>query len=553
VRLFDALADTLVTQRSSPVESNGTSLISLGLLATKELLAGWLDPGRAIDLSPIEDRHADAIAFWILGERSFRRARFGEALTAYRRALEHDSALALAAVKGAQAANWKSEFGVAHDLAEWALRQRALLPPKYENLARGMRAYFAGQPDTAVLWLGQALADDPDWPEAHAILGEVYFHLVPITSQPINALAQEAFETAVHYDSVFAEPLMHLAEFAIRAGDVPRARTLVDRMQRDSADAELRAQLRLMLRCVEGGVSDGAWESSMADETIDAFRAATSLAMGALQVPCAERGLTMVLATTESAGERWGAFLGLQGIFASQNRVSELLLLMDSIPAEFGANGMEEGHRLLLLDALAGVDMGDRGSIAVSHIRGGGSAAFEEITKASNLWLLGWWYASRNELESLRAARRRLGVVADSLGRASVWEYARSLDALLALSQGDTTTATRLLESIVPVANRDLLAWNFTAPHPMDRLLLAQIHLARESWRDAIAVASVFDHSAPIVYLPFLAPSLELRYRAAVQAGDRPRERQYRRRLEALGRQDLLTGSERSSGQRIGG
>jgi Tfp pilus assembly protein PilF len=550
VRLFDALADTLVTQRSSPSESQGTSLTSLGLLATKALLAAWLDPGRAIDLSPIEDRHADAIAFWILGERSFRRARFGEALAAYRRALEHDSALALAAVKGAQAANWKSEYDVAHDLAEWALEQRQLLPAKYEKLARGMRAYFAGQPDTAVHWLQQALADDPDWAEAHAILGEVYFHLVPLTPHPINTLAREAFETAVHYDSVFSEPLMHLAEFAIRAGDVPRARTLIDRMQRDSADAELRAQLRLMLRCFE---DDGAWEASRAGETVHAFRAATSLAIGGLQAGCAERGFAMVLATTNSASERWGAFLGLQGLLASQNRVADMLMVMDSITAVWGDAGTRQGRRLLVLDALAGADVGDRAAAAATRIANGGVAGLRDVTDPGNLWLLGWWYASRGNGEGLQAARGRLEAAADSLDVASAWEYLRSLDALLALSRGDTAAAMSLLESIVPVGYREMIDWDFTASHPMDRLLLARLHLAREEWRKAMTVASVFDHSAPIVYLPFVAPSLELRYRAAVQAGDRPREREYRRRLEALGRQDLLTGSERSDGQRIGG
>jgi serine/threonine-protein kinase len=90
LRLFDALTDTIVAQRSSPPESRDVPLTSLGLLATKELLAAWLDPGRTIDLSPIEDRSTDAIAFWILGERAFRRSRFGDALAAYRRAVEHD-------------------------------------------------------------------------------------------------------------------------------------------------------------------------------------------------------------------------------------------------------------------------------------------------------------------------------------------------------------------------------------------------------------------------------------------------------------------------------
>lgn len=333
---------------------------------------------------------------------------------------------------------------------------------------------------------------------------------------------------------------MHLAEFALSEGDLPRARTLVDRMRRDSADIELREQLRLMLRCAESRTPDEAWELQSPEETIHAFRAAESLSVGALQARCAEGGLSMVLSETASAGQRWGAFISLQGILASQGRVSEMLSLMDSIPAEFGQDGVEEGNRLLILDALAGADVGGRAATAAMQVAGGAPDGFDAITRPSNLWLLGWWYSSRGEVEPLVAVRQRLETVADSLDRASVWEYARSLDALLALSQGDTATAIGLLESIVPVAGRELLNWDFAAPHPVDRMLLARIRLAREEWEEAIAVASVFDHPAPAVYLPFVAASLELRYRAAEQASDQSRRREYRQRLEALGREDLL-------------
>jgi len=56
----------------------------------------------------------------------------------------------------------------------------------------------------------------------------------------------------------------------------------------------------------------------------------------------------------------------------------------------------------------------------------------------------------------------------------------------------------------------------------------------------------VFDHAVPIVFLPFLPASLELRRRAAEQLGQAREARAYAARLAALGATPQLGSASRS-------
>jgi hypothetical protein len=73
-----------------------------------------------------------------------------------------------------------------------------------------------------------------------------------------------------------------------------------------------------------------------------------------------------------------------------------------------------------------------------------------------------------------------------------------------------------------------------------DRLLLAELLLARRQPREAIRTAAVFDHPVPAVFLPFLPASLELRRRAAEVLGAAGEAREYADRLTALGASQRL-------------
>ena len=79
---------------------------AVGVRAALELLPTVLRTGRPAELPSLTRTLPAAMAEYFLGEGGYRHAAFTEALGHFRRAVEVDSTFALAALRGAQAANW---------------------------------------------------------------------------------------------------------------------------------------------------------------------------------------------------------------------------------------------------------------------------------------------------------------------------------------------------------------------------------------------------------------------------------------------------------------
>ena len=154
-----------------------------------ELLPILVAPGGRIDLSALSERSPTAVANFLQGERAYRRMQFRAALPHYESVLREDSAFALAALRGAQAANWLSEFGTDVRLAELALKQVAVLSPAQSLLTRGLHAYLTGAADSSVAYLRRAVASDSALQEGWTLLGEVYLHMLPNASRSIHSPA----------------------------------------------------------------------------------------------------------------------------------------------------------------------------------------------------------------------------------------------------------------------------------------------------------------------------------------------------------------------------
>ena len=351
VRLNDARGDSVVGRASAT--RSMPEAPQAGLQAVNQLLPRLLSPGQRVgELSALADRRPAAVAMWLQGEREYRSFNFARALEFERRAVKEDSALAIAAVRGAQAANWLNDTEEAGALADVAVQNVSLLPGRVTPFARGLHAYLNGRADSAVVWLERALRASPRWTEAHMSLGEVYYHLLPSARGPLDSLALAEF-TAAAEDTEFSPPRFHLAELAIRSGDMTRAKQAVAdflRLSADTASADQRAELRLMLDCASKGRNGVEWSRTALSAPLDVLSAAKLLAAGGAYPGCAEDGFRAVFDHASSLGDRWGAFLGLQGVLAAQGRTSEL---KDAVSAAVRA-GLDLANSLYLLERSPG-------------------------------------------------------------------------------------------------------------------------------------------------------------------------------------------------------
>ncbi|HEX5962464.1 MAG TPA: hypothetical protein VFY42_01965, partial [Gemmatimonadales bacterium] len=277
------------------------------------------------------------------------------------------------------------------------------------------------------------------------------------------------------------------------------------------------------------------WAELAAVKPNDALIAAKALAAGGAVPGCAEDGLRAVFDAGEAPiGIRWGAFLTLQGLLAAEGRITELRVLVDSAVR----GGLDVAPQLYLLDALAGVDV-QKEAAAVAERLG---RAYDE--RPFTLWLLAAWHAHRGDSARTEAIRGILASRAASTGDPQAARFAEVVSARLVLLDGDTTGAIERLRRAQSVARQEALVWEIGESLAPDRLLLAELLLARSRPAEALVAAQVFDHQAPAAFLPFLPASLELRRRAALALGSENEARRLRDRLDALGHgEDHVRGS----------
>ncbi len=537
LRLNDAQGDSVVSQVTAAGVPNSATIPQLGLRAINLLLPRLLEPGRQFDLTALAERRPAAIAQWLQGERAYRRGDFDAALLFLRRAVAEDSLLAVAALRGAQAASWKNQLPEATQLARVALAHLTLLPERQVNLARGLAFYLDGQADSAVHWLGLALRRSPDWAEAHMALGEVYHHLLPSTTVSLDTLASQQFVAAAR-DTGFAPPRFHLAEIAIRSHDLALAKQEVLRFGELGGGSDESAELDLMLACLERGRGKVGWREATKNAPLLVLGSTKMLSVAGAFPGCAEDGSRALRSASTDNVLPWGAFFLLANLLAAGGRDSAIVALVESVQA----SGRWQATTVYLMNALAGTrGFEAKANEAVMTMAATFGPRFADSLDDGRLLLLGTWFARTGRIDDARRLHARLvrrAIESPSTGAAL---YGSALAAHLLLAHGDSVAALLQLERLAPVAQRDMLAWGWVESLPIERLTRARLLCRRQRYQEALTVASAFDHPTPIIHLAFLPASLALRYRAA-QAMGRPEEAAaYQDRLVKLGRTDLLT------------
>jgi hypothetical protein len=531
LQLHDALSDsTLITEGLTG--DAAADLPALAVQAVSKLLLRWLTPGRHEALADLASRHPGAVALQVQGEHEYRRARFSQALALFERSVALDTTWGYAAVKAAQAASWLSrrDDGLRH--IQLALRHRESLPRQYSEFAQGLEAYLQGSGDAAVESFRRSIALAPAWEEAHMALGEVYYHLLPSRGDP-QALAQAGFEAALAADSNFVPAARHLAEIAFRNGDLDRGDQLWRRINAAQADSETTRTLTIMHDCLRGRGSDAAWRELAQHDPLSVLGAAQQLGAGAAKVACAER-LYRVLLTSGALpeGYPWRALRGLQGLMLTTGRSDQAVRLLDSA-LNAGAGAV---RFLYLLESGEAEQLQSRAKETADFARANYGARYEGAAPLTQ-WALAVWHARQGD----SAIVSHMGGDSARVTSATEPRVRRLRDAIAAhaaLARRDSGQAISLLQGLRPNARIEDLDDDLFEPLAVERLTLGELLLTRDRYQEAHDAVLAFDN-VNLAFTPFVARSVAIRARAMAALGD-AKAADYRRRLSALGRADLL-------------
>jgi tetratricopeptide (TPR) repeat protein len=523
--LHDAVGDSILATGTVAAPAKTAVLPILGIEAVAKLLPALVSPGGRISLDEMATRNPRAIANFLHGEREYRRTQFLPALAHYEEALADDSALTLAAMRGAYAARWAGEQGPALKLARLAVQQAKSLPPAQADVARGLKFLLEGAADSAIAHLQRALQTDPSVHGAWTLLGETYLRSLP-NQGPADSLAKFALEMARREDADFAPTLLLLEMMAMNSGHVRDALKLRDELRRAGADTSHGLERRLALDCVRYGPASVDFHEAVRRNPLTVTSAAKMLDGTARQPNCAIAAYTAIIQNMEvRLGSRWAAFLGLQAQFAATGRREEAA-------AVFAWNGTETLPRryAYLIVAGAGAGFADSAtSLADQAFRQG-----YDRGPAPWLWMIGAWETSRGNVDRVVAIHRALRHIADSTNSRLDRLLESATAARVQLVQGDTAGAIDKLRRLSPTGSRADISWVSYESLGAERLLLAQLLFAKGRYAEAITTATLLDAPEPMIYPLYLRSSLDLRLRAAKATGRSELAADYEQRLSKL-------------------
>ncbi len=451
-----------------------------------------------------------------------------------------------AALLGAEAASWVGQQQEARIRSRMALNGEMAVveSPRMFEMVRGFDFFTNDRADSALFHLRRVVSRDGPALEAWLAIATIYDRLLPRydslaaeMSNPESAAA-EALARARAIDPGFLPALYPQIVQSARTGDTATARALLltltshaNRLGPDIDFGTLSVGLRaatLIVRCEASGALSVPWDSVPVDAVVEAARA---LSTSGLRRPQCALAVWQHAYALAGPTLRWKALQGMQTVLLARGRTADAVRLLDT---DSTVNRTERGW-LAVTDALADPDpMLSARATSATNATSALFASSPSLMSDEALWYLGLWLVHESRLAEARTVHDTLLGRVTLSSNAMQLHFERSLAARLALAGGDTITALRLLTALTPEADRATLTWVPSASHGVDRLLLAEVLLARGKFAEAIGVASYFDSGASVTYPIFLWRSLQIRAAATSARSDRAAHAAIRQRQRGL-------------------
>ncbi|MDX1660253.1 MAG: BTAD domain-containing putative transcriptional regulator [Gemmatimonadota bacterium] len=455
LRLSAEILDTADGRRLEPIVVDGPA-DSLYALVDR-LTVGMLDAGvlpadrhlPPVDLRRVTTRSLPALKAYLTGEKAFRRARWEEAIQAFKDAVVADSTFALAYYKLAVAHDRIGPRQRAVDFARRAARHADRLPAREALLVRARAAMARGEVESLDLYQ-ELLSLDPEWEYGWFGLGEALVFVGPQRLHPLSDF-RDALHRAIEINPYFAPAYNKLVEDAFAREDRADAERLIAGLARIDDGSPTCVGYRTARDLAWGTTAEKARRIAALDTMSAAPYKPLSCAGSALHLaPVYDEAMEPVTAARTHPRHpvdhrkraRWPVFLQrLEG-----GRIDEAEEILDSYAAEPRSALMAAQVDLELRMAGYPVDRSLERTLAVLEADGSPRAQFT----------LGMWAAHRGDrdalarrAEEIRSFATDTTYVTDGRVPEDVRIHAATLEALGGLILGDPGSASRL-QSILP-------------------------------------------------------------------------------------------------------
>jgi tetratricopeptide (TPR) repeat protein len=478
----------------------------------------------------------DALKAYLEGEQRFRSGEHADGVDAFRRALGHDSAFALARYRLALSHHMRGEHDIAQRESGRALADAGRLSAHERRIIEAFHAYHEGRVAEAERQLREVIREHPRDLEARLILAELLIQYAPLRAQPLTEaqrLLEEVNEADPRFACIYCQlVIVELAEgdvdgaerwlrlaSAARTGDTTRVDNAWDRFgiaARRGDTTEMYAAVAafdtlprdLYARTVVGGLGGSGISSGNFGVVEAILQAGEARAVEGADLELLSMRLDLARGAWERANSRIDAYSRQRGSAATLGLRIGLLLL--TAPSELRLQAHDTLRRELQRLPAAASDGPD-------------ATAAQRLAPAFRHYALG---LAASRTGDAAAAR----VQADSLDRFAVVRpgdagiargMAATVRADIALRAGDPRSALDILAAIGTDVPPAVLGAQMTAPHYAARLRAA-----------AYAATAQPEHALRW-----------LRHAVAFYGTPHPQEygtwhREMARALDALGRED---------------